>query len=140
MLLASTLASLAACDAEPVARGSRPGRFDTSAVVTTFVGCYELRTSEHDYVVRLQGTRPMQEWDAQLLASPNTPGNSWSWAPIDSSHFRIRWGGIDGALEYLIERDGERLVGKETFASANTRSETARAVGVSRVSCPAPTG
>ena len=107
--------------------------------MTELAGCYELRTSDYEYVVRLLTTRSTSEWDARL-DEPRAPGGWWSWVPIDSTHLKILWVGIDGTLTYAIERQGERLGGEETFASSNTKTETTRPVRVQRVSCAAATG
>jgi hypothetical protein len=103
------------------------------------LGVTSSRTPDHAYVVQLLITRSTTQWDARLSAHPGRPGE-WSWAPLDSTHFSVNWGGVDGAVTYVIERHGTRLVGREVFFSGNTKTETTVPVSVRRVNCAVLTG
>jgi hypothetical protein len=111
--------------------------FDTIAAVAAFSGCYELRSATLHTVVHLQSTRSGATWwQARDVQRENTPGDWWTWAPLDSSRFEIQWGGIDGALSYLVERQSAGLAGQETVSSVNRGgSATTHSVQVRPVRC-----
>ena len=69
------------------------------------------------------------------------PGAWWTWAPLDSSRFEIQWGGIDGALSYVVQRRSKGLVSQETFFSGNRGgSETTQPAQVRSASCQSAAG
>jgi hypothetical protein len=133
---------LVACEQRGPAQSRPPAtQADTAAVVAQLAGCYELRSVDHRYLIHLLSSRSASTWDARLVERENRSGDWWSWLPIDSSRFLIEWGGIDGAREYEIARQGQRLVGQETSYSGKAGgSKATRPVEVRRVSCGATTG
>ena len=108
---------------------------DTTAIVAELAGCYELRSPSNRYVVQVLTTRSATQWDARLVEPPGAARDAWAWVPIDSGHFVIRWGGIDGTLSYTIEQQGNLFAGQETFVSGNTRGQMTRPIEVRRISC-----
>lgn len=138
--LATTLTVAAlGCSAGRDSRGRRVATtFDTNAFVSEIAGCYVLRTQTAEYLIRLDSTRSDGNWGARSAGRPNAAGDWWSWAPLDSARFVIRWSGIDGGLTYAVKREHAGLTAQETFQSANTKTETTQPADVRRISCTAP--
>ena len=108
-----TLASTLGCT-----RSDRPAGADSSntvarsvgapaaALIPLFVGCYELGVdSGQVYQVYLTRSRLGPVAMRYGQDSRNAPGDHWSWTPIDSTRFRLEWGGIDSAMEFTVVRD-----------------------------------
>ena len=127
-------------------RADRPSQsgaaVDTAAAVAHLAGCYELRGPTRRIVVRLLTSRSGPGWwGARDVRGENTPGNWWTWAPINSSQLAIEWGGIDGALSYVVRRRHGAWVGRETFHSGNNGgSTTTQPIHVRQVRCGPATG
>ena len=139
----ATLAIILACQRTPADQSRQPGAaVDTVALVGDLAGCYELRSATQHLVVRLLTSRSGPGWwGAHDMRGENTGGNSWTWAPLDSNHLEIQWGGIDGARSYVVHRRRDDLVGEETVYSGNRGgSATRQPVQVRQIGCPPSTG
>ena len=111
-------------------------QLDTAVLVGKLAGCYDLRRPDRQIVVKLLSARSGPYWEARDAEHENRGGAWWSWAPVDSNHFYLDFGGIDGALQYEIELRRDGFAGIETFHSGNQGTKTTQPVRVRRVVCP----
>lgn len=122
-----------ACDD---ARHLAARRFDTAGIAAVVAGCYALQTTTTAYVVQLSPARSGTARAAHLLAPASAASaGEWSWAPLDSTHFVVRWDGIDGGLVYTIARARAGVEARATFTSANTKKDTTMPAKVQPVGC-----
>lgn len=111
-------------------------RFDTAGIAALVAGCYALHTTTAGYVVQLSPARSGPDRAARLLNPAGAASaGEWSWAPLDSTHFVVRWHGIDGGLVYTIARARAGFEARATFTSANTGKNTAMPANVQPVGC-----
>jgi hypothetical protein len=110
-----------------------------AALVPGFLGCYEIHVDGGlVYRVRLTDTTQGPTWVASSYGSEsrNAPGDQWSWAPTDSTRFTLEWGGIDGAMGFVVVRQASDYVASGQLQQ--TRGPTDLHPTVRRVDCPPP--
>lgn len=111
-----------------------------SSVAVRFIACYLLTVSSKDsYQLRLTLRRAGANWVAQAYGrgARSTADDSWSWAPIDATSFRIQWGGSDGAMEFPVTRRGSALEASGImYQSVTPRRRIPFDARVRRLTCP----
>ena len=127
---------IAACSERASAQSKRSDSGARQAA-SRFSGCYRLSDSTTSYVLRLDTLRSGKQWRAQRIQplTTNRAGDSWSWLPIDSSHFRVAWAGIDGSMEYAVTGVGDTLATVQSIYSASVPKVTRLSATAKRVKC-----
>jgi hypothetical protein len=114
-----------------------------ATLVARFLGCYELDVDGGQrYQVYLTRSRMGPAWVAIRYGqdSRNAPGDQWSWAPIDSTHFRLEWGGIDSTMEFTMTRQESGYAASGRLRDSRERpSGTDLHATLRSVECPSPT-
>lgn len=112
LLVALAIPALAGSSERARSTSLVPRSGPDSSVAIRFVGCYLLTvTPGNSRQLRLTLRRVGANWGAQAygFGARDVAGDSWSWAPIDTTSFRIQWGGIDGAMMFKITRRGSEF-------------------------------
>lgn len=111
-------------------------------LVSGFLGCYELSVEGGQvYRIRLTDTNIGPSWAASSYGpgSRNAPGDQWSWTPTDSTRFTLEWGGIDSAMEFIVERRASHYTASGHLQqSPGRRGSTDLHPTVRRIECPSP--
>ena len=129
-----------ACSGRGLAQSGRSDESTARRTASLYAGCYRLSDSTSTYVVRLDMRRAAKQWKAQLIRplTANRGGDSWSWVPVDSSHFRIEWDGVDGSMEYAVTRAGDGFRTVHSIYSVAAPKVTRLPARALRVECDAP--
>ena len=141
--LASTLSctrSEQRADGDSDTRVARPVAAPSASLVPLFLGCYEIGVTDGQ-VYRIYLTHSKQGPVAIRYGqdSRNAPGDQWSWAPIDSTRFRLEWGGIDSAMEFTVTRHASEYAVSGLLRSFRGRPDsTDLHPTVRSIECPSP--
>lgn len=124
----------------PAHGGQRTATRDTS-LARQFAGCYRLTVNRGPaYRVRLLTQSRGPAWLAQSLDSArgaNTPGNEWSWMPLNTARILISWSGVDSAMEFELTRRASGWAATGILRTGNSsRSEQRMLTVVRRIQCP----
>lgn len=115
---------------------------DTTDLIVRFAGCYRLHVvggSAYHIQLLTQSLGP-SSWRARSLdrtGGANTAGDTWSWAPLNTTRILISWGGIDGAMEFDLNHRTPKWTASAVFHTANNgrRSDQHLDVSVRRTTC-----
>jgi hypothetical protein len=147
VLVALTLA-IAACrgDRDQAPARSKPAPTDTESDRALFArslaGCYLFADdSIGPYRVQLDARRDAQVWAARLVgpgATSNRAGNEWSWTPAGPGGFGVHWAGIDGVMDFAVQRHDSGWSAVAEVVSASGGRPVRIPIRAERIECPSP--
>jgi hypothetical protein len=148
VILAALILAIAACRAdrdhvpgraEPAPKGTES---DQAPAARSLAGCYLLAgDSIGPYRVRLDARRNAQVWAARLAgpgATPNRAGDEWSWMPSGPGGFGIHWAGVDGVMDFAVQRHDSGWSAVAVVVSASEGRTVRIPIRAERIECPSP--